>query len=476
MKKCLLTAAAVFFAAVIGFGLTSCTPALGKDDNSTELVLEIKEPNISGYEGLTFIPPEEITSIVIKLIQDGEIVKEETITAPKTVSFKGIEPGKYTVDIRAYKGDQEIAFTTGESDISKNTKGTTDYLLGYIPVILENDGKSNGLSKDEVIIFPVTSIDNKKIYLPNRKDDMIKTNPDFLLKEKGLECWQDESGTKYDAGSEIDLTGKQLPLKLKAVWKTYIGNIIPESRLLAGSILFNDGSSVNYPYCMDNELTQEMKDNAVALIVENVKQPEYQYPQALGVALNHSENTCRWCTREAAAYEKDIETIHCEVKSSTMNNYTSYSYTGVTDFDGSDNLNQIRDFLGAEDDVGFDSKYPAFYYAINYGTNTQNMGDLYIDGWYLPTLYEMTLIKKNRNILDDLFKALGYEGFPNEFYWTSSQSYHDPALKNQEDIDKSAVSFSFKNASFRKEIDNDSKSSDDENYVLPVRLFNSYMD
>lgn len=81
---------------------------------------------------------------------------------------------------------------------------------------------------------------------------------------------------------------------------------------------------------------------------------------------------------------------------------------------GSDNLEQIADFLIAADDVENDTaiaaNYPAFYFEKNYRsqTNSHVSGTTYESGWYLPTLaelYDIWKVKETVNFANCLCES-----------------------------------------------------------------------
>ena len=131
---------------------------------------------------------------------------------------------------------------------------------------------------------------------------------------------------------------------------------------------------------------------------------------------------------------KDIKTIQCILEE----NEGTYTYTG--DKNGSDNLEQIADFLNATDGVTDDTataaNYPAFYFAKNYSTKATNLGTIYESGWYLPSIAELLELFKEKAEVNAAIKAVGGNGFNNSSYWSSTQSNTD---------DAKSVSLSFNN-------------------------------
>lgn len=125
-----------------------------------------------------------------------------------------------------------------------------------------------------------------------------------------------------------------------------------------------------------------------------------------------------WCTKDANAYNKNIETIQCLATGSAGN------LTFTVDTDGSDNLEQIASFLKTDNDTtgtDADKRYPAFYFAKNYKTTATNLGAAYENGWYLPTVAELFDIWKVKATVNAASSLCGGSQFGDSFYWSSSQ-------------------------------------------------------
>ena len=185
--------------------------------------------------------------------------------------------------------------------------------------------------------------------------------------------------------------------------------------------MFNDGSAT--PYTAELTLSDEQKAAAIAVIFK------VDGGKTLGVGLKHNRSGLAWCTKDAKAYNTNIKTIQCPASGDAGN----LTFTGDTD--GSDNLEQIASFLTtaglADDTTGTDAdkRYPAFYFAKNYKNTATNLGAVYGNGWYLPTVAELFDIWKVKATLDAASSLCGGSQFGNRYYWSSSQyaSYGDGA-------------------------------------------------
>ena len=187
------------------------------------------------------------------------------------------------------------------------------------------------------------------------------------------------------------------------------------AKYAVGDIILNDGSKVNYETAKNytgNDL-DELKSKAIAVIFR----ADTASKKALGVGLKHNRSGLAWCTKDAKAYNKNIETIQCPASGDAGN----LTFTGDTD--GSDNLEQIASFLttaGLENDTTDPSKYPAFYFAKNYKNTATNLGAAYENGWYLPTVAELFDIWKVKATVDAASSLCGGSQFSSD-YWSSSQ-------------------------------------------------------
>lgn len=228
-----------------------------------------------------------------------------------------------------------------------------------------------------------------------------------------------------------------------------LGTKAPNVAKAVGDIVFNDGSAT--PYTAELTLSDKQKAAAIAVIFK------VDGGKTLGVGLKHKRSGgLAWCTSDANAYKKNIETIKCPATGSAGN------LTFTDDTDGSDNLEQIASFLttaGLENDTTDASKYPAFYFAKNYKTTATNLGAAYENGWYLPTVAELFDIWKVKATVDAASSLCGGSQFGTSWYWSSSQhaSYRDYAYYLS--LYNGDWNFTFKDLY-------------DEFYVCAVRAFN----
>jgi uncharacterized repeat protein (TIGR02543 family) len=225
---------------------------------------------------------------------------------------------------------------------------------------------------------------------------------------------------------------------------TYIGTKAPSEAKTVGDIVFSDGSAT--PYTADLTLTEEQKAAAIAVIFYvGTECSNDSASRTLGVGLAQNQSGLAWCLDSAKACNVNITTIK------------------ESDKDGSDNLSQIGEFLDENNDTGIADKYPAFYFAKNYASQTGSnvSGTDYADGWYLPAKAEL---QKIYDILSTVNKELaacgGTEFNSSGVYWSSTQYASD---------DTKAYVLVFNNGGWGN---NYKYNGTVYNYVCAVREFN----
>ena len=137
----------------------------------------------------------------------------------------------------------------------------------------------------------------------------------------------------------------------------------------------------------------------------------------LGLGLKKSSGL-RWAPSSTTGYNTKFTDIIVEYSGSTSSGYT---FTGVCD--GSNNWEEIckvdKDGTDTAEEIA--ENYPAFNFALNYGTNQGYTGDL-ASGWYIPSISELYEIYKNKETLQtSLSKVSGFT-IGTDWYWSSSQS------------------------------------------------------
>lgn len=249
--------------------------------------------------------------------------------------------------------------------------------------------------------------------------------------------------------------------------KNIIGN--KEEPDAVGDIVFNDGSAMAYTDFMNlaSDTQTAKKSYAIAVIFYKGNACSNDGSnRILGVGLKGSSNI-KWCASNANACGR-ISSIVC----TPNNTWVSEGISFGGDRDGRDNLEQIASALGATDDTGTESKYPAFYFAKNYSSTATNLGTTYANGWYLPTLAELYWIAKNRMTINNALTACGGTSIQAKNHWSSSQYHY-----SENTYDKTAASFSIGDSdSFtdgqQKDHSYGGDSTSNYMYVRAIRQFN----
>ena len=182
----------------------------------------------------------------------------------------------------------------------------------------------------------------------------------------------------------------------------------------AGDIVFADGTATAWHEGLS--LSEEQKQAAVAVIFYDGE------AKLLGVGLAHNRDGLALWTTEANAYNENITTLKFEEVKDCDGIFL------IGDSDGSENLAKIRAYLlelGKDDDTADSEKYPAFHYVKNYASDERSRvyGTPFADGWYLPTIAELSYLWKNHESVTAASSLCGGDGF-DEFgegiYWSSS--------------------------------------------------------
>ena len=204
---------------------------------------------------------------------------------------------------------------------------------------------------------------------------------------------------------------------------TYIGAKKPTEAKAVGDIVFNDGSAT--PYSEDLTLTDDEKNAAIAVIFYAGSASDTLGAKTLGVGLKNTgtDSTLQWArytndTDKAEGYSTNITAIQCAPSESGSGKAATVTFSG--DLDGSDNWQALCD---AVSDEGTNENYPAWEWVNAYATENSLEGS-YANGWYLPTLAELSMLYRVKDTVNSALEKTGgtkIADADNSGYWSSSQ-------------------------------------------------------
>ena len=192
----------------------------------------------------------------------------------------------------------------------------------------------------------------------------------------------------------------------------YIGTKAPTEAKTVGDIVFSDGSAT--PYSTNLTLSDAQKKAAVAVIFYAGSASDTLGAKTLGVGLQNATGTgnmLAWATEKAEGYN-NITAIQC-----TPSNDEAATATFTGDLDGSDNWQALCD---AVSDEGTSGNYPAWEWVNAYATTASLTGD-YASGWYLPTVAELSMLYRVKDIVNSALEKAGGTKIADAGYWSSSQ-------------------------------------------------------
>ena len=171
-----------------------------------------------------------------------------------------------------------------------------------------------------------------------------------------------------------------------------------------GKIVLKDGTIV----------APEDFDSSTMTAIAVVASLKYNGSSFFGVGLKESPSTLRW-SGNARIDVKNIEVNYIE-------NGSQMEFEG--DLEGIDNWDAIckADPSGAENP---ETNYPIFDFANKYGENAGLTETKFNDNWFIPSIFEMSGIYKNREKIQQSLDIVEGFDFGEKTYWSSSQSVDD---------------------------------------------------
>ena len=208
--------------------------------------------------------------------------------------------------------------------------------------------------------------------------------------------------------------GKHVDCTLKPL---FYGTKAPAEAKAVGDIVFIDGSAT--PYSETLTLTNEQKAAAVAVIFYAGSTSGVLGAKTLGVGLkNTADSGLQWAPEGTSGYTTKFTDIQCTPSQTGFQDAQKATFTG--DLDGSDNWAKICavDKTAAANAA---TNYPAFNWVNNYATTYSLTGN-YANGWYLPTVAELTMMYRAKSTVNSALEKAGGTKIANTAYWSSSQS------------------------------------------------------
>ena len=247
------------------------------------------------------------------------------------------------------------------------------------------------------------------------------TLQDFSHDDYTFEGWFDaETGGNKVTSIPKGSTGNKT-LYAHCTWK-WIGTKNPTTAKAVGDIVFSDGSAT--AYSTDLTLSDAQKEAAVAVIFYAGSASDTLGAKTLGVGLKNTgtDSTLQWARYtssddKAEGYSTNITAIQCT--SSEMGSGKAATATFTGDTDGSDNWQAL---CAAVSDEGTSGNYPAWEWVNAYATPaTANLTGSYANGWYLPTVAELSMLYRAKDTVNSALEKAGGTKITDNSYWSSSQ-------------------------------------------------------
>lgn len=322
---------------------------------------------------------------------------------------------KYTIEARK-NGYYTIA--------AKDTDGFVDYkqevLTNLDPVV---PGKINALQVKYNL--------NEKVLTATwtNPDDSDLAYVDFSYTKDGTLQIEDEH-TKNESYSinNVGIDGVEYEFTLFAVdlaGNTSEVSSVKVAPLSVGDVLLNDGTIILYD--ADNLFfTDEQKEKVVGVLYGKDENGRPKGWLGKNNSANEELNRRLYDWSPSYATKREFYDIQCVYNDFCDYNDNVYKYTITGDTDGRDNWAYICSVTPISTS-GFNAirkNWPAFSYVNNYATDN-GLTNNYSIGWYMPSLAELCMIYRNKDVLNFVLKILGgvmlYDS-ENSSYWSSSQS------------------------------------------------------
>lgn len=383
--------------------------------------ISVAESNISG-DGKSFSAairiPEVDDEYTLKIrIKQKE--QENTETSNKTASFQVYS----TPSLASFVvPDVGIPYANGKAIIATVTgKNFT------APEVTENNFKANWETEDTQSIFKDSSMEINII-------DYTKLTVTFTIPEKTNQTSEGENAEE-SAEAGKSLTPGQYKLRITCTngnQQTESGNEVS----LEGTLNVKDTSKYSAGQIILSDDTDPVNPNLYTAI-DTDKPPVailflngYGIPYGVGL---RTSSEAVWAKRNSEGYSKEIKGIFCTPSKSGSRNNGAKTATFYGDLDGSDNWSEICK-SDENASTNAETDYPAFDWALKYGSTYKNQLGNATDGWYMPSLAELCSVYKNLEainsslaLINGLATGSTYadKSLGEKLFWSSSQKSGD---------------------------------------------------
>ena len=367
MKSILKKVAGVALAAVLAFGMFSCTNGIAYPVMETAVMETVASPAFSVASGAV----NSGTEVTITCSTEGAKIyyttdgTEPTASSTEYADAISVTP-PMTLKAIAVKSGMNNSAVASASYTIKGTVATPAFSLASGAV---NSGTSVTIS---------CSTEGAKIYYTTDGTEPTESSTEYadaisVTAAVTLKAIAVKSGMNDSAVASASYTIK------------------PDySKCAVGDFVLKDGT------ILSKDSTPE--SGTVAAVI--VRAAAYGKP-ALGVGIVHNRSGLAWCTESAAGYSTKITAL------------SGHSTSGYKD--GSDGWEKLK--AACSDAESNPENYPAWNYCRNYGANNGLEGDL-ATGWYLPTVAELYTIYQNKAAVDASLSKAGVSTFGTCCYWS----------------------------------------------------------
>ncbi len=200
---------------------------------------------------------------------------------------------------------------------------------------------------------------------------------------------------------EVSSDGVKYRLCLDCSYKDVLVGNVQSVEVRIGDFVSKDGFLIKKEYVSD--LSEYEKSNIFGIIIQ-IEGKKY----ILGT--KKSEAKLKWAPTGTVGYETYFPDIYVK--------YETEVFSG--DLNGNDNWEYICSVDKEASDTAI-TNYQVFNFANDYARRVGLIGTRYENGWYIPSIKELSGIKENLNTINSLLNAIDIN-LSRGIFWSSSQS------------------------------------------------------